>query len=61
MMTRLKTTPFDVADYLDDEETIAEYLREANADPDPAVVAAAKAHAERARLKALPTAGLIPE
>ena len=28
-------TPFDAADYLDDEETIAAYLSEALEDPDP--------------------------
>ena len=30
-----KFTPFDAADYLDDEETIAAYLSEALEDPDP--------------------------
>ena len=30
-----KFTPFDAADYLDDEETIAEYLSEALEDTDP--------------------------
>jgi probable addiction module antidote protein len=30
-------TPFDVADHLDDEETISAYLSEALADPDPAM------------------------
>ncbi|MCX7207096.1 MAG: putative addiction module antidote protein [Proteobacteria bacterium] len=30
-------TPFDVADHLDDKETISAYLSEALADPDPAM------------------------
>jgi len=30
-------TPFDVADHLDDEETISAYLSEALAAPDPAM------------------------
>lgn len=47
----LKTTPFDIADHLEDEETIAEYLSETSADSDPTVVAAAKSHAEQARLR----------
>jgi len=31
----LKLAPFDVCDYLDSEELIAEYLTVALADPDP--------------------------
>ncbi|WGZ92708.1 MAG: putative addiction module antidote protein [Candidatus Thiothrix putei] len=30
-----KFTPFDAADYLDDEDTVAAYLSEALEDPDP--------------------------
>ena len=30
-----KFTPFDAADYLDGEETVAAYLSEALEDPDP--------------------------
>lgn len=47
-MTRLKTTPFDVADYLDDEIVAQEYLREANQDPDPQVREKAAADVARA-------------
>lgn len=31
----IDTAPFDASDYLDNEETIAEYLRAALEDPDP--------------------------
>lgn len=42
-------TPFDVADYLDDEETIAAYLTEALNDPDPDVFLEAVKTVARAR------------
>lgn len=42
-------TPFDVADYLDDEETIAAYLTEALNDPDPDVFLVAVKTVARAR------------
>lgn len=42
-------TPFDVADYLDDEETIAAYLTEALNDPDPNVFLEAVKTVARAR------------
>ena len=48
---RLKTTPFDVADYLDDEVVAQEYLREASSDPDPKVRERAVADVERARAR----------
>ena len=46
---KIKTAPFDAADYLDDEETIAEYLTAALEDPNPdmflvAVKTVARAH-----------------
>lgn len=34
-MKKIETAPFDAADYLDDEETIAEYLTAALEDPNP--------------------------
>lgn len=40
--------PFDAADYLDDEETIAEYLTAALEDPDPDVFLAAVRDVARA-------------
>lgn len=46
-MTRF--TPFDVADYLDDEETISAYLTEALADPDPDAFLVAVKTVARAR------------
>lgn len=36
-VTRLKTTPFDLADYLDEDVVAQEYLREASKDLDPRV------------------------
>ncbi|WP_293930925.1 addiction module antidote protein [Iodobacter sp.] len=42
-------TPFDVADHLDDEETISAYLSEALADPDPAMFLLAIKDVARAR------------
>lgn len=44
-----KFTPFDAADYLDDEETIAAYLSEALEDPDPDVFLMAIRSVARAR------------
>ena len=41
--------PFDAADYLDDEETIAEYITAALEDPDPDVFLAAVRDVARAR------------
>jgi probable addiction module antidote protein len=41
--------PFDAADYLDDEETIAEYLSAALEDPNPDVLLAAVRDVARAR------------
>lgn len=35
MARKLKTIPWDASRYLDSEEMIAEYLRQALADPDP--------------------------
>lgn len=45
----LNFTPFDVADYLDDEETIAAYLTEALGDPDPDAFLVAVKTVARAR------------
>ena len=44
-----KLAPFDAADYLDDEETIAEYLSAALEDPNPDVFLAAVRDVARAR------------
>lgn len=44
--------PFDAVDYLDDEETIAEYLAAAREDPNPEVLQAAEQDVLRARLRA---------
>lgn len=44
-----KFTPFDAADYLDDEETIAAYLSEALEDTDPDVFLMAIRTVARAR------------
>jgi probable addiction module antidote protein len=44
-----KFTPFDAADYLDDEETIAAYLSEALEDPDPDTFLMAVRNVARAR------------
>lgn len=45
----LETTTFDAADYLNDEETIAEYLTAALDDPNPDVLLAAIRDVARAR------------
>ena len=44
-----KLAPFDVADYLDSEETIAEYLTAALEDPDPEMFLVAVRTVARAR------------
>lgn len=44
-----RIAPFDAADYLDDEETIAEYLSAALADPNPDVLLAAIRDVARVR------------
>lgn len=41
--------PFDVADYLDNEEVITEYLNAALADPEPAMFLVALGNVARAR------------
>lgn len=45
----MNRAPFDAADYLDSEETIAEYLSVALADPNPDVFLAAVADVAKAR------------
>lgn len=45
----LKTTRFDPADYLRDEQDIADYLSDITADGDPGIVASALDDAARAR------------
>ena len=47
--TMTRFTPFDVADYLDDEETIAAYLTAALDDPDPDAFLVAVKTVARAR------------
>lgn len=44
-----KFRPFDAADYLDDEETIAEYITAALDDPNPDVLLAAVRDVARVR------------
>jgi hypothetical protein len=46
----LETAPFDVADYLDDEATVAAYLSVAKADPNPSVYLQAVKDVERTSL-----------
>jgi probable addiction module antidote protein len=48
-MKKIKTAPFDAADYLDDEETIAEYLTAALEDPNPDIFLVAVRDVARAR------------
>ncbi len=48
-VTHGQICPFDAADYLDDEETIAEYLTAALEDPNPDVFLAAVRDVARAR------------
>ncbi|HUI21898.1 MAG TPA: hypothetical protein VLZ74_12750 [Methylocella sp.] len=45
----VKFASFDVADYLDDEGVIQEYLLAATEDPDPEILLAAKSDVMRAR------------
>lgn len=46
---KTKTAPFDAADYLDDKETIAEYLTAALEDPNPDLFLTAIKDVARAR------------
>ena len=46
---KIETAPFDAADYLDDNETIAAYLTAALTDPDPDVFLVAVKDVARAR------------
>lgn len=46
---RLNTTPFDAAEYLDDEQTVVAYLNEVLAEGDPSAVVAALGTVARAR------------
>ncbi len=46
---KIETAPFDAADYLDDNETIAAYLSAALTDPDPNVFLIAVKDVARAR------------
>lgn len=48
-MKPIKTTPFDAAEFLDDEETITAYLSAALEDDDPALFLAALADVAKAR------------
>ena len=48
-MIKIETAPFDAADYLDDNETIAAYLSAALTDPDPDVFLVAVKDVARAR------------
>ena len=48
-MIKIETAPFDTADYLDDNETIAAYLSAALTDPDPDVFLVAVKDVARAR------------
>ena len=46
---RLRTTPFDAATYLDDEQTVVAYLNEVLAEGEPSAVIAALGTVARAR------------
>lgn len=48
-MSRIKTRPFDMANYLGSEEEIAEYLRQVLEDGDPTELAVALGNIARAR------------
>lgn len=48
-MSNIKTRPFDMANYLNSEEEIAEYLSQVLEDNDPAELAAALGDIARAR------------
>ena len=45
----LKLKPFEISDYLDDEEVIAEFLTAALEDPNPEVFVSAIGHVAKAR------------
>lgn len=47
--TKIKTRPFDMANYLGNEEEVSEYLRQVLEDGDPAELAAALGDVARAR------------
>ena len=49
MMAKAKFARFDVSDYLDDEEVIAEYLAAALEDPNPEMFLLALANVSKAR------------
>jgi probable addiction module antidote protein len=46
---KMTYAPFDAADYLDDDEIVAEYLSAAAEDPNPDVLLAALADVAKAR------------
>ena len=48
-MGKLKTRPFDMANYLGDEADVAEYMRQVMEDGDPALLGAALGDVARAR------------
>ena len=48
-MKKIETAPCDAADYLDDEETIAEYLTAALEDPNPDIFLVAVRDVARSR------------
>ena len=48
-MSKIKTRPFDMANYLGTEEEVAEYLRQVLEEGDPAELAAALGDIARAR------------
>jgi probable addiction module antidote protein len=48
-MAKLKTRPFDMANYLNDEADVAEYMRQVMEDGDPALLGAALGDVARAR------------
>jgi probable addiction module antidote protein len=48
-MTKIKTRPFDAAHYLNNEEDVAEYMRQVLADGDPVLLGAALGDIARAR------------
>ncbi len=48
-MSKIKTRPFDVANYLKDEEDVTEYMRQVLEDSDPAELGAALGAIARAR------------
>lgn len=48
-MNVIKTTPFDIAKYLDSEEAIAEYVNAVLAEDDPALFLAALSDVAKAR------------